>query len=516
MEKVKEFLRGLWFDAAGTIIAVVATTVILVLLLIAASASMSLNGFAVWFVIIPTTAVLAVAAFGGEHLGVLTVAIVALIAELVWVILPGSAIISVKPYQNMVAITETSFETVEIFDTKNVQLVDKDSAVQLGDRVFGKLGQDLVSQYTVGDYDQIVYRGALYRVAPIEFRGVASYFSNKKTPGYILVNCENGESQVIEVEGGIAYSQNAWFAHNVVRNNWLANITAIYGSPVFEIDEKGHPYWVTPIGKYDFVGKHKDIVAVRILDAVTGEASVYGVNEVPEWVDNVYSTGTAYYRFNKQKQYANGFWNFSHKGVVAYTEDYAYLQLNGHLYFYTGVTSVGGDESNVGFAYVNLRTNEVTYVAEAGAEEFSARASAEGSVQEKGYTAAFPTMVNVGGEPAYFMAMKDQAGLIKAYAFVSYRDYQKVGVGSSVEDALKAYQKGSVVVNMDDTKEVSFEVSEVKVVTINGNSVVLFLDVDGNIHSYSVEEDGYNAVFAKTGDILAVEEAGDGKILKIH
>ena len=253
-----------------------------------------------------------------------------------------------------------------------------------------------------------------------------------------------------------------------------------------------------------------------MLDAVTGDAQVYGVDEAPEWVDNVYSTSTAYYRFNKQKQYANGFWNFSHKGVVAYTEDYAYLQMNGHLYFYTGVTSVGGDESNVGFAYVDLRTNEVAYVAEAGAEEFSARASAEGTVQEKGYVAAFPTMVNVGGEPTYFMAMKDQAGLIKAYAFVSYRDYQKVGLGASVEDALKAYQKGNVAVDKADTKEVSFEVSEVEVVTINGNSVVLFLDVDGNIHSYSVEEDGYNAVFVKTGDILAVEEAGDGKILKIH
>ena len=106
--------------------------------------------------------------------------------------------------------------------------------------------------------------------------------------------------------------------------------------------------------------------------------------------------------------------------------------------------------------------------------------------------------------------------MIKAYAFVSYRDYQKVGIGTSVNDALKNYQKGNIAIDKADIEEISFEVSEVEVVTINGNSVVLFLDVDGNIHSYSVEEDGYNAVFAKTGDILTVEEAGDGKILKIH
>lgn len=516
MNKIKEFLRDIWQEWAVIIVTVAILTVILVGLLLLCSASLSLHSSAIWFCIIVVTTIIAIGAIVGEHLNVFTAAIIAVIAELAWVIIPGSAIISVKPYKNMVNITEVEFAEVETFSTKNVQLVDKASAIQLGDRVFGKLGQDLVSQYTVGDYDQVVYRGQLYRVAPIEFRGIASYFSNKTTPGYILVNCENGESQVVEVESGIAYSQNAWFSHNVVRNNWLENITAIYGSPVFEIDEKGHPYWVTPIGKYDFVGKHKDIVAIRVLDAVTGDAQVYGVDEAPEWVDNIYSTGTAYYRFNKQKQYANGFWNFSHKGVVAYTEDYAYLQMNGHLYFYTGVTSVGKDESNVGFAYVNLRTNEVTYVSEAGAEEFSARASAEGSVQEKGYVATFPTMVNVGGEPAYFMAMKDQAGLIKAYAFVSYRDYQKVGVGVSVEDALKAYQKGSVTVDKNDAKEVSFEVSEVEVVTINGNSVVLFLDSEGGIHSYSVEEDGYDTVFAKAGDIFTVEETSDGKILKIH
>ena len=341
MKKVKEFLREIWAEWALTIIVVAIFTVILFGLLLLCATSLSLHSYAIWFVIIFVTTIIAIGALIGEHLSVFAVAIITVLAELLWVLLPGSAIISVKPYQNMVTITETSFETVETFDTKNVQLVDKDSAVQLGDRAFGKLGQELVSQYTVGDYDQIVYHGQLYRVAPIEFRGVASYFSNRTTPGYILVNCETGESQVIEVEEGIAYSQNAWFGHNIVRNNWLANVSAIYGNPVFEIDETGHPYWVTPIGKYDFVGKHKDIIAVRILDATTGEASIYGINEVPEWVDNVYSTSTAYYRFNKQKQYANGFWNFSHKGVVAYTEDYAYLQMNGHLYFYTGVTSVG-------------------------------------------------------------------------------------------------------------------------------------------------------------------------------
>lgn len=510
MKKVKEFLTM----NVAAIIAAISVGLIAILLITMCSLSFSLHSVGMWLILVLCATIFVIASLYSDNHGIAAVVFIILVAEIIYVLFFGSAIISTEPYKNMVQVNETDFSFVEKFNQKNVQVVDKDSAVQIGDRIFGQLGEEFVSQFKPGDYDQIVYQGALYRIAPVEFRGVFSYFTNKTAPGYILVNCETGDASFVESE--IAYNTSAWFKHNVYRNNWLGGITQIYGTSIFEIDEDGNPYWVTPIISYKNVGKQKNVIGVRLLNAVTGEATVYGIADVPVWVDNIYSTSVAYYRFNSQKRYSNGFWNFARKGVVEYTEDYAYLQMNNHLYFYTGVTSVGKDESNVGFAYVDLRTNEVIYIAEAGAEEFSARSSAEGAIQEKGYLATFPTMVNIDGEPTYFMSLKDKAGLIKAYAFVSYRDYQKVGVGNSVDDALKAYQKGNTVIDKTDTKEVSFEVSEVEVITVNGNSVVVFLDIEGNIHSYSVEEDGYNTLFAKAGDIFSVEETSDGKILKIH
>ena len=54
-----------------------------------------------------------------------------------------------------------------------------------------------------------------------------------------------------------------------------------------------------------------------------------------------------------------------------------------------------------------------------GATEMAAQSSAEGKVQQFGYRASFPMIINLDGQPTYFMTLKVNAGLIKQYAFVS-------------------------------------------------------------------------------------------------
>ena len=41
--------------------------------------------------------------------------------------------------------------------------------------------------------------------------------------------------------------------------------------------------------------------------------------------------------------------------------------------------------------------------------------SAQGKIQEKGYIATFPILVNIADTPSYFISLKDGAGLVKAY-----------------------------------------------------------------------------------------------------
>ena len=67
--------------------------------------------------------------------------------------------------------------------------------------------------------------------------------------------------------------------------------------------------------------------------------------------------------------------------------------------------------------------------------------SAEGMIQEKGYVATFPILVNVADKPSYFISLKDNAGLVKAYSFVSVSNYQIVGVADTIEGAEAEYRR---------------------------------------------------------------------------
>lgn len=65
--------------------------------------------------------------------------------------------------------------------------------------------------------------------------------------------------------------------------------------------------------------------------------------------------------------------------------------------------------------------------------------SAEGAVQQFEYEATFPILINLEGEPTYFMTLLDRQGLIKQYAFVNVRDYSIVGIGETKNQASSNY-----------------------------------------------------------------------------
>ncbi|MBQ3295017.1 MAG: CvpA family protein [Erysipelotrichaceae bacterium] len=421
-------------------------------------------------------------------------------------------------YRDQSPIREIDFEQIEEFDPNQVQLVDKNTAVQLGDRVFGTLGSDEVSQYDVGDdWVQIVLNDSLFRVTPIDFGGMFKYLITRTTPGYIMVDCESGDAKLVRSEG-MRYMTSAYFNDNLQRHLFFKDPTAIFGSPKFELDDNQKPYWVTPVYDVTWVGKTRDIKGIYITDPVSGKSDYYDNASAPKWVDNIYPVSLVYTQFMQSKKYENGLFNWSNKGVVEFTDDYAYVQFDHNVCIYTGVTSVGKDESNVGFAYVNLRNGEVSYIRRAGAEEYSARSSAEGAVQQYHYTAIFPSMVNVKGVPTYFMGLVDGANLIKNYAFVSYENYQTVAVGKTVEEAYNNYLKliGETDTPVDsgnsETTLKHFTVDEVRIIVKDGNSIVLMKDSEGKIYWYDLSGSYYAASFIHEGDLISANVTGEGKI----
>src|SRR5574344_2672981 len=143
-------------------------------------------------------------------------------------------------------------------------------------------------------------------------------------------------------------------------------------------------------------------------------------------------------------EYKNGFINslFGQKGIVQTTDGYNYTIQNDDVYLYTGITSINSDESNIGFVLTNLRTKETKFYAVPGAEEYSAMDSAKGQVQQMSYTATFPLLINLNNKPTYLISLKDNAGLVKLYAFVDVADYQKVvatDASKGITEAAKLY-----------------------------------------------------------------------------
>lgn len=382
------------------------------------------------------------------------------------------------------------YEDNPVVNYQSIPVVDKDSAQRLGDRKMGEI-VDYVSQFEVdNDYAQINYNDKPYRVTTISYSDLIKWFTNHSNglPAYIRVDMVTQESEVVRLEKPMKYSHSDLFFRNISRYIRTKYPTVMFETPTFEIDDQGHPYWIAPVYHYEiglFGGK--DICAAITVDAVTGEHHYYDVKDVPQWIDRIYSSNLLLNQLDNWGLYKNGYLNtlFSQKGVLTATDGYNYIALNDDVYLYTGLTSVSSDESNVGFALINMRTKEAKYYEISGAEEYSAMSSAEGKVQNLQYRATFPILVNVGGKPTYFLSLKDGAGLVKQYAFVSVENYQIVGVGDSVAKAEKQYyellEENGQLGEAGVSAQISGMISDISSAVIEGYTQYYFRIDNSNI-----------------------------------
>ena len=316
-------------------------------------------------------------------------------------------------------------------------MLDRDSAEKLGDRKLGELA-DMVSQFEVAEnYTQINYHGRPVRVTPLRYGDIIKWFNNRSEglPAYLIIDMVTQNVEVVRLDEGMKYTTAEHFSRNLYRHLRFAYPTYMFEEPVFEIDEDGTPYWVCAkkektIGLFGGTDNHGAV----LVNAITGESEYY--EEPPAWVDHVYSAELIIEQYDYYGQYHNGFWNsiFGQRDVTVTTDGYNYLAEGDDVYLYTGVTSVGGDESNIGFLLSNQRTKETKYYPCAGATEYSAMDSAEGQVQNLRYNATFPLLLNIAEQPTYFMALKDASELVKMYAMVNVNQYQIVAIGATVAD----------------------------------------------------------------------------------
>lgn len=357
----------------------------------------------------------------------------------------SSVVIRSGAYAKLITVETGDFtQDIEEISFDQIPMLDRDSAEKLGDRKLGELA-DMVSQFEVADnYTQINYKGRPVRVTPLRYGDIFKWLNNRSAglPAYLIIDMVTQEVDVVRLPEGMHYTTAEHFSRNLYRHLRFQYPTYIFNEPTFEIDEEGTPYWVCPrIVKRIGLFGGTDIHGAVLVNAITGESQYY--TDIPTWVDGVYSAEIIMDQYDYYGTYQGGFINslFGQKNVTVTTEGYNYIAANDDVYVYTGVTSAGSDESNIGFILTNQRTKQTTFYSIAGAEEFSAMNSAEGVVQHLNYSATFPLLLNISNQPTYFMALKDYAGLVKMYAMVNVQQYQIVATGASVEECQSNYYK---------------------------------------------------------------------------
>lgn len=367
-----------------------------------------------------------------------------------------------KAYRNLMNNVEYKEfnSSVSPIDLKKVPIIDDELAKLLADKKLGEIPA-LGSEVVIGNMTIQSVKGELYYVAPLEHSGFFQWSRNKQgTQGYIMVNATktNDVQLVTKVNGNdlnLKYLNSSYLNDNLKRHLYFKNPTGLYTDYSFELDDEGNPYWVVTEYSRAIGFSGEKAKGVYIVDAQTGGTTRYSIEDTPKWVDRIQPIDISVNNFNYWGKYVHGFFNFSNRDKLKTTDGVKTVYYGDECYYYTGITSVGKDESLVGFALMNSKTNEATIYNVAGSTEKAAMSSAEGKVQNLGYTATFPVLVNIQGQPSYFMTLKDKGGLAKMYAIVNVEHYNIVSTGETPEEAVAGYikslQNSSVSGDVDNT-----------------------------------------------------------------
>ena len=475
-------------------------------------------------------------AFAKKQCRVVLILVVALILLFLAGALISAPFLRAGAYHDLLDVETGNFATdVDQLSFDEIPMLDQASASRLGDRKLGELS-DMVSQFELSaDYTQINYQGRPVRIASLEYGDFFKWFLNRKEglPAYITVDMGTQEAQVVRTSslglGGMRYSPSEYFTRDLDRTLRFSYPTYMFMSAHLEVDEDGTTWWVCPrqsktIGLFGGT----DIIGAVLLNACTGERAYYDIDDIPTWVDRVYTAELISEQYNYYGYYVHGFINslIGQKEVTITTEGTNYLALKDDVYMYTGITSVNSDQSNVGFLLSNQRTKETTYYPGAGAIETSAQASAQGVVQDLGYTATFPLLLNIGGQPTYFMSLKDSSELVKMYAMVTVAQSQIVAPGTSVaaceSDYVAKLQQHDIPVSVDGDLDISIDqaslsgkIAEIRTAVLDGDSWY-YIRLDGSSTFYAISATAdRNVVVLNVGDQVSIQadSASDAAIV---
>lgn len=443
------------------------------------------------------------------------------------VLIVFSPIFMPSTHRNLIGnVEEIEFSSqIEHMDLKQLPIIDKELAYKLADKKLGEI-PSLGSQVTIGDLSLQSVNGQLYYVGPLEHSSFFKWLTNREgTKGYIKVSAtnQNDVQLVTELNGEdihLKYIPSAYLFSDLDRHAYLNDMKAGHTDYTFELDDEGNPYWV--ITRYDnAIGiTEQKAIGTEIINAQTGETNIYDIENTPKWVDRIQPSSYINNYLNKWGELVHGILNFSDKDKLKPTQGMNIIFNDDECYYYTGITSVGNDEGLVGFMLTNTRTGETKMYKTSGATEAASMKSAEGKVQQYGYTATFPYLINIQSEPTYFMTLKDSNGLVKQYSMVNVKNYNTVAVGDTLQSTLNRYLEALTNTNIslegsNSEESLVGEVERIGLVVKEGSSIY-DIKIKGEDSFFSVStETSREVALTNVGDTISIKfiKVGDGEYI---
>ena len=502
---------------------------------------------------------------------VIIVAALVVVMAIGW--LCGATIFRASSYNKLMPVTTSEFSTdFEKLSVDSVPRVDESRALTLADQQLGSLSE-YKSQYVVSNTTTMInYNGRPVRVAYLEYADVFKWFNNTKegVPAYMIIDLVSQKVTVVncvEKFGScIQYSPTELFNEKLIRHIRFQYPTELLDTPNFEIDDTGHPYWITPVlDKTIGLFGGNDIKGAIITDALSGESSYHSIDEIRsdenlQWIDVVFPASLLIEQYDYYGKFQNGFWNsiIFQNDVSQASQGYGYIAMDDDVWIYTGVTSSESDASNFGFILSNQRTKETRYYEAGGAIESAAQQSAEDAVQNYQYAATFPILLDIEGQPTYFMSLYSITCSVKGYALVNLADKTIVGTGivdemksdakalnAAVENYIQALKDKNIINSnidmneylVDETDEnqggtasqtpdsngaetpqttpsqtgsqITGEVASI-LTSVNDGNTYYYLQINGTYYYISVA-DCMDVLLVKTGDTVTVTVGGEAE-----
>ncbi len=371
----------------------------------------------------------------------LTISIVAIV---------GSYVVSYSAFnwetkKNMLQVEEAAFnESVSNVDMGNLVILDESDAIKFSEKLITEKDPALGSIFNISEaYGTLsVVEGQPYWIFPLEHSGFFKWMGHKTSPGYIQVNATNGSSKFVEMP--FDYSPSSYFGKDLKRYVYSQFPSIGMTDYSFEVDDEGKPYWVITAYTHKTGVTGTQVLGSLIVDAASGKTVFHEVGKQPLWVDRVYSLEIFEEHLDYWGRYINGWWNPSDTGKLQNTEGYGYVFNEGNIYFYTGITSYGGDEATTGFMIFNPRNGQAKYNRISGSTETKSVGLMEELVQNAGYTAKYPYLININGEATFFSTLKGNSDNIVGYAFASVQNYRAVAWGQTLKEAQTNYARALI------------------------------------------------------------------------